>query len=52
MRRVIAGSFTESTVSKMVRSPSWIHCPMEWRSVVKSTDAGKIPFPSLPSLSP
>ena len=41
-----------STVSNKVRSPSWMYWPMEWRSVVLLTLAGKIPLPSLPSLSP
>ena len=40
------------TVSNMVRSPSWRYWPMEWRSAVNSTLAGKRPLPSLPSLSP
>ena len=29
-----------------------IHCPIEWRSVVLSTDAGNMPRCCLPSLSP
>ena len=41
-----------TTVSNRSRLPSWMYCPMECRSVVNSTLAGKTPFPSLPSLSP
>ena len=33
----------EITVSKIVRSPSCIHWPIEWRSVEKSTAAGRFP---------
>lgn len=45
----------------MTRAAYFANCPvegtngkttMEWRSVVKSTAAGKMPFPSLPSDSP
>ena len=31
-------------VSKIFLEPSWINCPIECKSVVKSTLAGKIPF--------
>jgi hypothetical protein len=52
---IISSFLTVSTfmnVSKSILFPSCIYCPMECRSVVKSTAAGKIPFPSFPSLSP
>ena len=39
-------------VSKAVRWPSWIHWPMEWRSVVNSQPAGNRPVRFLPSDSP
>ena len=47
-----AGFTTEMIVSKSVRSPCWMYWPIECRSAVSVTLAGKMPLPSLPSLSP
>ena len=49
---VLALFWKWTTVSIRFRGPSWMYWPMEWRSAVYSTEAGKIPIPFLPSLSP
>ena len=42
------GRATEMIVSNRVRSPSWIYWPIECRSAVSVTLAGKMPLPCLP----
>ena len=44
-------AFKENPANR-VRSPSWIYWPIECRSAVSVTLAGKMPLPCLPSLSP
>ena len=46
------GSSIDITVSNRFLLPSCMYCPIECKSVVKSTPAGNIPFWSFPSLSP
>ena len=48
----LSGSEKLTTVSNMLRGPSWTYWPMECRSAVYSRLAGKMPMPFLPSLSP